>query len=56
MQKKELVESIEKFDDNSDVVFVTELRDLLNLDTEGTDVNKIVEVNNGEKKVIALME
>ncbi len=56
MKKRELVESIKNFDDDSDVVFVTEYRDLLVLDSEGTDVNMIVEINNGEKKVIALME
>ena len=56
MKKKELVECIKNFDDNSDVVFVAELGDLLSLDSEGADVNTIMEVNNGEKKVIALME
>ncbi len=56
MKKKELLEKIKSFDNESDVVFVTEYGDLLSLDSEGMDVNTVTEINNGIKTVIALME
>ena len=56
MTKKELLVKIESFDNDSDVVFVTNREDLLILNDEGMDVNEAAEVNNGRQKVIALLE
>ena len=56
MKKKEMINIIENFDDDSDIVFVPEFRDLLNLHSEGTDISHVLEINNGTKLVIALME
>ena len=56
MTKKEVLSKLNSFDDDSDVVFVSEFRELLSLDNEGVDISYIVEVNNGHKTVIALME
>ncbi len=56
MKKKELLEKIKSFDNESDVVFVANREDLLVLDEEGMDVNEVAEINNGKQKVIALLE
>ena len=56
MKKKELLKLIENFDDDSDVVFVKNIGDLLHLDAEGMDISDVAEINNGEQKVIALVE
>lgn len=55
MKKKELLEKIKSFDDDSYVVFITNYAELLDLDSEGVNVEKAIEVSNGAKKVIALM-
>ena len=56
MKKKELLEKMVDFSDDSEVVFVTQTKELLTLESDGTDVNYVLEVHNGERKVIALME
>ncbi len=55
MKKKELIDILSRFNDDSNVVFVTEFSDLLELDDEGMDINYTVEVNNGKTTIIALM-
>ncbi len=56
MKKRELISLLETFDEASDVVFVEDYRDLVNLDADAVLIAQVVEVNNGVKKVIALME
>ncbi|KKN03334.1 hypothetical protein LCGC14_1108760 [marine sediment metagenome] len=56
MNKQELLEKLKTFDDDSEVVFITDSEFLLQLDEEGADINGVAEVNNGRQKIIALME
>ena len=51
-----MLEKLESFSDDSDVVFDKDIDDLLQLDDEGADINVVVEINNGRQKVIAIME
>ena len=56
MKKKEMLEKLEPFSNDSDVLFVMGTDDLLRLDDEGMSINVVVEINNGRQKVIAIME
>ncbi len=59
MTKKEIMEILKSFDDESILVFIDNSCDLLDLDNEGHAINLVVEINTGNtgtKKYIALVE
>ncbi len=56
MKKKEMIEKLNTCNDDSDMVFVKDRNDLLQLDDEGIDINEVAEINNGRQTVIALLE
>ena len=56
MRKKELIANLEDFDDASEVVFISCSSDLVDLESNGVEVNRALEVHNGNLRIIALME
>ncbi len=56
MKKKELLSRIESFGDDSTIVFIEDMEELLPGGMGGTAITNVIEINNGEEKVIAFME
>ena len=56
MTKKELLERIESFDDNAILIFSDDACDFLNVSSDGHSIENAIEVNDGHRKYIVLVE
>ena len=56
MTKKDLLNSIVSFDDDSILLFSGDVYDFLDLDSLGLSISKVVEVSTGTKKYVVLSE